>query len=292
MRQLQLFTSAELAGMRDRTASRSYSPERDQFRREHERHRAWGLIQRHGQRVRHLRNSACAPRSATTPEHHRQDHAPAPAPAPAQAPAPVQQEQCPMSTPLEQRHCPALSRPARGRDTPTDQEPAYCRGTPAGEAEPASKGRALSAGAGHDTVHDPAESPRRIVPGSNGLGSTESPPPRHSPAPLESPALLESRGSGRHAETIRSGPRCWPRPPRRHYRRPLRMPAGGLIDATPRPTIHHPDMPPERPRKARGPPAFGISDTFPSRICCEGWETFILGGLARLLVGKSGRSFG
>jgi hypothetical protein len=66
MRQLQLFTSAELAGMRDRTASRNYSPERDEFRREHERHRAWGLIQRHGERLRRLRDSSCASRSDQT----------------------------------------------------------------------------------------------------------------------------------------------------------------------------------------------------------------------------------
>lgn len=42
MRQLQLFTPTELAGMRDRTASRNYSPGRDEFRRTHERHRQWG----------------------------------------------------------------------------------------------------------------------------------------------------------------------------------------------------------------------------------------------------------
>jgi hypothetical protein len=41
MRQLQLFTSAAIVQMRDRTASRNYSAERDEFRREHERHRAW-----------------------------------------------------------------------------------------------------------------------------------------------------------------------------------------------------------------------------------------------------------
>ena len=51
MRQLQLFTTAELAGMRDRTASRSYSPEGDEFRRIHERHRRWGLARRHAQRL-------------------------------------------------------------------------------------------------------------------------------------------------------------------------------------------------------------------------------------------------
>ena len=42
VRQLQFFTTAELAGMRDRTASRNYSAERDEFRREHERQRDWG----------------------------------------------------------------------------------------------------------------------------------------------------------------------------------------------------------------------------------------------------------
>jgi hypothetical protein len=97
MRQLQLFTTAELGRMRDRTASRNHSPERDEFRRLHAHHRAWGLVQRHGRRLRHLRNSSCAPRPARTPENGRQDGgqaraaapAPAPAPAPAVAPAPA-----------------------------------------------------------------------------------------------------------------------------------------------------------------------------------------------------------
>jgi len=42
VRQLQFFTSAQLAQMRDRTASRNYSPEGEEFRREHKRHRDWG----------------------------------------------------------------------------------------------------------------------------------------------------------------------------------------------------------------------------------------------------------
>jgi hypothetical protein len=46
-----------MARMRDRTASRNYSPERDEFRREHERHRNWGLQQRHAERLRRLRGS-------------------------------------------------------------------------------------------------------------------------------------------------------------------------------------------------------------------------------------------
>src|SRR3954452_19427735 len=64
MRQLQLFTTAELATMRDRTRSRKYSPEKDEFRREHERHRSWGLKRRHAERQRHVQDRACAAGSA------------------------------------------------------------------------------------------------------------------------------------------------------------------------------------------------------------------------------------
>ncbi|WP_033342764.1 hypothetical protein [Catenuloplanes japonicus] len=55
MRQLQMFTTAELAVMRDRTASRSYSPAAEEFRRIHEHHRAWGLERRHAERLRRAR---------------------------------------------------------------------------------------------------------------------------------------------------------------------------------------------------------------------------------------------
>jgi hypothetical protein len=60
MRQLQLFSQAALAEMRDRTAARNYSPAREEFRREHARHRAWGLTQRHGERLRRQRGKSCA----------------------------------------------------------------------------------------------------------------------------------------------------------------------------------------------------------------------------------------
>ena len=59
MRQLQLFTSAQLATMRDRRAARNYSAEAEQFRRDHERHRAWGLARRHAERLRRVRGGAC-----------------------------------------------------------------------------------------------------------------------------------------------------------------------------------------------------------------------------------------
>jgi hypothetical protein len=54
VRQLQFFTSAELARMRDRKASRNYSTERDEFRRLHEMHRAWGLKRRYAEKQRRL----------------------------------------------------------------------------------------------------------------------------------------------------------------------------------------------------------------------------------------------
>ena len=76
MRQLQLFTTAELARMRDRTRSRNYSPERDEFRRAHERRRAWGLARRHAEKLRRLRDRSGDPRPAATSE---QDRLPEPA---------------------------------------------------------------------------------------------------------------------------------------------------------------------------------------------------------------------
>jgi hypothetical protein len=104
-RQLQFFTPSELAKMRDPAKSRDYSPERDEFRRIHERRRAWGKAQRHSQRWRQLRDrpqddwpegsiwgppclppSAVADASAATgpPSPAKSDH---PAPAPQERPS-------------------------------------------------------------------------------------------------------------------------------------------------------------------------------------------------------------
>ncbi|GAA2611644.1 hypothetical protein Adu01nite_23890 [Paractinoplanes durhamensis] len=53
MRQLQFFTTVELAKMRDRTARRNYSEVAEEFRRTHRRDRARGLPRRHPQRLYH-----------------------------------------------------------------------------------------------------------------------------------------------------------------------------------------------------------------------------------------------
>jgi hypothetical protein len=45
--QLSFFTRPATAALRDRTRARNYSPGNEAFRREHERHRRWGLERRH-----------------------------------------------------------------------------------------------------------------------------------------------------------------------------------------------------------------------------------------------------
>jgi hypothetical protein len=68
-----LFSRAEIAGMRDWAAARNHCPERDAFRREHERHRAWGLQRRHAAKLRHVRQQRSAPPAgpATRGDHPR-----------------------------------------------------------------------------------------------------------------------------------------------------------------------------------------------------------------------------
>ncbi|MFB9696369.1 hypothetical protein ACFFRK_25225, partial [Amorphoplanes digitatis] len=112
-RQLQFFSRGELAAMRDRTASRNYSPERDQFRRDHERHRTWGLTQRHARRLRQLRHrpgehptpNPATPRTTTPPSAR-----------------PLHTEQTPHPTPnhtISTHHDPPPLRRRQQRTTPT-----------------------------------------------------------------------------------------------------------------------------------------------------------------------------
>jgi hypothetical protein len=87
MRQLQFFTSAELATMRDRTKSRNYSPGNDEFRREHERHRAWGLSQRHARKLQRLGSAQTSkPSESARSPHPRGPDETRPLPRPRSAP--------------------------------------------------------------------------------------------------------------------------------------------------------------------------------------------------------------
>src|SRR3954470_5053430 len=67
MRQLQFFTNVELAAMRDRTKARNYSAEGDEFRREHARHRHWGLARRHARKL--CRSNGCSAECAAVGLH-------------------------------------------------------------------------------------------------------------------------------------------------------------------------------------------------------------------------------
>jgi hypothetical protein len=66
--------------MRDRTARKNYSPEAEEFRRQHARHREWGLAQRHGEKLRRLRNSRRDAQAASMAECHQEDQTLAPSP--------------------------------------------------------------------------------------------------------------------------------------------------------------------------------------------------------------------
>lgn len=169
MRQLQLFTSAALAQMRDRTASRHYSPGHDEFRRGHERRRAWGLIQRHGERLRHLRDRSCASPAADAHESRRPDQT-------RDLPAVTE----PAVTAIEQAQC-----LAQGGDASTRREPSRCGYV----ATPARRGQPDHVGQGDR--HEHAEPPRRPT----------SVPSRRRPA--RSPLLTASPASGRSGRVVR-----------------------------------------------------------------------------------------
>src|SRR6187551_1567878 len=84
---MEFFTKSQIAEMRDPTRSRRYSPAREEFRREHARHRAWGLVERHARKLRRLHGGDDG--SPLTAAELRLFSARAGAPAPAPAPAPA-----------------------------------------------------------------------------------------------------------------------------------------------------------------------------------------------------------
>jgi hypothetical protein len=107
--------------MRDRTRSRNYSASRDEFRREHERHRAWGLTQRHARKLRRLREGslqspATTPDAPTVPAPHpHRTRPPDPTPGePSQRPpsAEEQPQPQPPKPPTDQARRPLNNRPA------------------------------------------------------------------------------------------------------------------------------------------------------------------------------------
>jgi hypothetical protein len=59
MSQLSLFSRTELASMLDPSKARNYSPEREAFRRDHQRRRDHGKAQRHAARIYQAFQESC-----------------------------------------------------------------------------------------------------------------------------------------------------------------------------------------------------------------------------------------
>jgi hypothetical protein len=139
MRQLQLFTTTPLAAMRDRTASRHYSAARDKFRREHERHRAWGLARRHAERLRRPPRSAPGWR-ASNPAAPTRDDPPSDS-RPWAGRKPVERAEIhEHGAPEPTSPTPATSRAAIPR-TPTGRKSSSCLRMETAPPEPADKPR-------------------------------------------------------------------------------------------------------------------------------------------------------
>ena len=72
--QLQLFSRPATAAMRDRTQARNYSPQKEEFRRDHARRRRWGLARRHAQKL--CRSRGCSRECAEVGLHDHGDAVP------------------------------------------------------------------------------------------------------------------------------------------------------------------------------------------------------------------------
>ena len=148
--------------MRDRTASRNYSPAGEQFRREHQRHRCWGLTQRHAERLRRSRGGDRDPRTPTAAGNHPESPAHS-------APSPfVSSTATPPDHATRPAACSELpasqNRSHRGKNT-TDQTDPLGKGLSesAGKASPRRVGKASARPAGNppcpagDALSCPAE---------------------------------------------------------------------------------------------------------------------------------------
>jgi len=229
IRQLQLFTTAELAKMRDRTKARNYSAERDEFRRTHERHRAWGLARRHAEKLRRLYGRSADPRPAATSKDDRTED-----PSPARTAPPTSR----------QAGGPTTGRPAPS--SPTGDTPSAERKLPQQSRSPAMPRQARQSGqacpgavnAAHEDVvvshyGSPIRSsqhPRRdrvkrianafLAAQENG---TNRPPPPNSVSIKKAARLRRSTKRARDPATsprrcTRSFPRSSLRDARRHFR--------------------------------------------------------------------------
>jgi hypothetical protein len=199
MRQLQLFTSKQMAAMRDRTKARNYSPGGEEFRREHKRHRDWGLAQRHAQKLRRLRDSNPDNHTLGTVEGHREWEAAQPRQS--ETPKPVHLAS---SRPKQGHHlrpAPESGSPKPGQPklsaTATDQAKQNRPERPGTEAEQLEQGRSEHSMAGTDQ----SEQSRNVRPGAQADQPEQSRSVFSLPDP-DTPALSERCRPGSEAPRL------------------------------------------------------------------------------------------
>jgi hypothetical protein len=222
-----VFGRSEIAGMRDWAAARNHCPERDAFRREHERHRAWGLRRRHAAKLRHVRQHQPAPPTAPA---SRDDHTrPAAAdrrPLTRQAETP-QVSSAPAATPCAAATM-APASAARSAAVPRDAAPASPVATP---PAPAPALRRVPQPAG------PQPQPRRVPQPTPVPRPPPDPTLRRPPAPAAAPDKTSTKFRGHRVPvvTVTPGRRPIPRgPPGSPCRGPADKPNNGMSPASKR----------------------------------------------------------
>ncbi|MCW2137604.1 hypothetical protein BXY51_002147 [Actinoplanes cyaneus] len=160
--QISLFSRTELAGMRDRTLARNYSAEAEEFRRDHERHRAWGLRQRHARKLVRAGWGASAAWAAVTAGEDQQRAAASAIPAPSRPTGPAPSPPVPVAAPSAGR--------VPGETPPSAQHAAQ---HVSGQAGPVRSQLATS---------PPGPARQRLEPGSPGLASPQLAPGSPGPA--------------------------------------------------------------------------------------------------------------
>ncbi len=228
MGQMALFS---VAGLRDRTRARNYSPSRDDFRRDHERRRHFGLQRRHAEKLRRLNLDAPGTfedRAAKIREKWSDPASSGSAPSSGSASL---GSASPGSTPS--RSTPSQSTPSQS--TPPQSTPPQSTPPRSTLPEPVA---ARSKSSGPVGVRSAELWP--VVPRSHGARSTEPDPVATWPA---SPQLATNRSVGRPAR-IPSGPSGVPAAVRSAYRQGPAMshqPCSRLLcHATSRPAVTPP----------------------------------------------------
>lgn len=251
MAQLSLFSRLEVAAWRDRTKSRRYSPDMEEFRRDHARRRSWGLKRRHAAKL--CRSQGCSWRCGAVGLHDPVVQLP---------PLIWDDEQTCSAPPASGGEAaagsdqpPATADPASPAP-PVDHELSAGRVHAAGptdRTDPARAGAAHTTGTARDA--DGSEKPaipvaaaRRMMPTADRSTPTATRAPTVRPAPADpppsadraTPAVRPTPGdpppsAGRAAPAVRSAADGTTRPPgrrspskpsriqrRRSYRRPKR----------------------------------------------------------------------